>query len=87
MIVRKAGAGSAWRGVLMALCFASMAALANGRYQIDPVETKTSYETRYLGFFSVRGVFDRMTGVLRYDTTKPAALRDAFIHVDRKSVV
>ncbi len=81
MSARNTAVGNLWRCVLMALCVASMTALANGRYQIDPIETKTSYETRYLGFFSVYGVFDRMTGVMRYDTTKPAAERDAFIHV------
>ena len=51
------------------------------RYEIDTVTTKTTYETKYLGFISVRGVFERMTGTLQYDTTKPAAERDAAIHV------
>lgn len=50
-------------------------------YQIDPAETKTTYATKYLGIIPVHGVFERMTGVLRYDTSKPPAERDAYIHV------
>ncbi len=51
------------------------------RYEIDPVATKTTYQTKYLGFITVRGVFERMTGTLNYDTGKPAAEREAVIHV------
>jgi polyisoprenoid-binding protein YceI len=51
------------------------------RYDIDPIATKTTYETKYLGFITVRGVFEKMTGSLRYDVTKPVLERDGSIHV------
>jgi polyisoprenoid-binding protein YceI len=51
------------------------------RYEIDPVATKTTYETKYLGFISVRGVFTRMTGFLTYEPAKPVAEREPSIHV------
>jgi polyisoprenoid-binding protein YceI len=51
------------------------------RYEIDPVATKTTYETKYLGFISVRGVFTRMTGFLNYEPAKPVAEREPSIHV------
>ncbi len=66
--------------VTMALLMATSSVRAE-RYQIDPAETKTSYATKYLGIIPVHGVFERMTGFLRYDTMKPPAERDAFIHV------
>ncbi len=64
----------------IALLMATASAHAE-RYQIDPVETKTTYATKYLGIIPVHGVFERMTGVLRYETSKPPAERDAYIHV------
>jgi polyisoprenoid-binding protein YceI len=51
------------------------------RYEIDTAATKATYETKYLGFISIRGVFERMTGTLQYDSAKPVAERDAAIHV------
>jgi polyisoprenoid-binding protein YceI len=51
------------------------------RYDIDPIATKTSYETKYLGFIKVRGVFEKMTGALQYDATKPVLERNGSIHV------
>ena len=51
------------------------------RYEIDPVATKTTYLTKYLGFISVRGVFTRMTGHLHYEPAKPVAEREPSIHV------
>lgn len=51
------------------------------RYEIVSAETKTTYETHYLKFIHVRGVFDRMTGVLMYEPSKPVAERAPFIHV------
>jgi polyisoprenoid-binding protein YceI len=56
-------------------------AVPSPRYEIDSIATKTRYETKYLGFISVRGIFERMTGVLIYDTRKPVAEREASIHV------
>lgn len=75
-----------WLRLLLAcmLCVAG-AATANTtdspRYDIDPVATKTTYETKYLGFITVKGIFEKMTGVLRYDIAKPAQMRDGSIHV------
>lgn len=72
---------AARRGALLSVTLAAAIAAQAQQFVIDPVATKTSYETKYLGFFSLRGVFDRMTGVFRYDITTPPAERDAFIHV------
>jgi polyisoprenoid-binding protein YceI len=69
---------SAATGAALMLC--ASAAFA-ARFDIDPIETRTTYETRYLGIIPVRGVFDRMTGVLHYEPTKPVAERVATIHV------
>lgn len=55
--------------------------LQAARYEIDSVATKTTYETKYLGFISVRGVFTRMTGFLNYEPTKPVAEREPYINV------
>ena len=67
------------------LLFGFTAQAAQLEYVIDPVATKTTYETKYLGFISVRGVFTRMTGSLQYDATsdpiKPTIDREASIHV------
>lgn len=51
------------------------------RFEIDPAQTKTTYETRYLGVFPIRGVFERMTGTLHYLPQKPPGEREARIHV------
>ena len=51
------------------------------RYEIDSAATKTTYETKYLGFIPVRGVFTRMTGNLNYEPLKPATEREPSIHV------
>lgn len=56
-------------------------AAAAARYEIDPKETRTTYETKYLGFIPVRGVFERMSGVLSYEPSKPIGEREAAIHV------
>ncbi len=69
---------------LLTLCLlpAVMAGAAHAaRYDIDTVETKTTYETKYLGFIPVRGHFERMTGTLNYEPTKPVGERDPSIHV------
>jgi len=58
-----------------------MGAAHAARYEIDPLQTRTTYETRYLGFIPVRGVFERMTGVLSYEPGKPIGEREAVIHV------
>lgn len=50
-------------------------------YEIDTLATKTTYETKYLTFIPVRGVFERMSGTLIYDAQKPASERQASIHV------
>lgn len=55
--------------------------LQAARYEIDPVATKTTYETTYLGFIPVRGAFTRMTGFLNYEPAKPVAEREPSIHV------
>ena len=70
-----------WLLVAIVWLSSSAIAVASEHYHIDSHETETSYETRYLGIFLVYGVFDRMTGVLRYDPSKLPAERDAFIHV------
>jgi len=74
-------------GILAVVSTATAAAPLE--YVIDPVATKTTYETKYLGFIAVRGVFTRMTGVMQYDAEPdriklahdPASARLATIHV------
>ena len=56
-------------------------AVAAARYEIDSRETRTTYEARYLGVIPVRGVFERMTGVLNYEPDRPVGEREAAIHV------
>jgi polyisoprenoid-binding protein YceI len=72
-------------GLVALLFVAHTAQAAPLEYVIDTVATKTTYETKYLGFIAVRGVFTRMTGSLQYDAeldaTKPAHERVASIHV------
>jgi polyisoprenoid-binding protein YceI len=73
------------RAALAAAClativFASRAAHAE-KFEIDPAQTKTTYETRYLGVFPIRGVFERMTGTLHYLPAKPVGEREPRIHV------
>jgi polyisoprenoid-binding protein YceI len=63
-----------------ALLFASISAHA-ARYEIDPIETKTTYSITYLGFIPVHGVFEKMTGWFEYDPTQPPGKREASIHV------
>ena len=62
-MIQRGSAVSHFAAVLIALLGADAAHAA--RYQFDARETRTTYETRYLGFIPVRGVFERMTGVLR----------------------
>ncbi|MEI6737043.1 MAG: YceI family protein [Pseudomonadota bacterium] len=81
VIARSVLSVGAWPVIVMAALALSARPAFAERYEIDPTETKTTYETKYLGFISVRGVFERMTGALRYDFTKPPAERDAFIQV------
>ncbi len=76
MTIRRASVSAA-AGVALLLTFNVEAA----HYEIDSSETKTTYETRYLGFIPVRGVFERMTGTLHYEPDRPIAERDASIHV------
>ncbi len=83
MTARKVGypIAAVWQLIAIVWLSSSAIAHANEHYQIDSHETTTSYQTRYLGIFLVHGLFDRITGVLRYDPAKPPAERDAFIHV------
>jgi polyisoprenoid-binding protein YceI len=67
--------------VCCALSIAAASTALAARYDIDPIETKTTYETKYLGFIAVRGNFERMTGTLNYEPTKPVGERDPSIHV------
>jgi polyisoprenoid-binding protein YceI len=67
--------------ILGALLLGAQATALAARYEIASAETKTTYETHYLKFIPVRGVFDRMTGVLMYEPSKPVAERAPFIHV------
>jgi polyisoprenoid-binding protein YceI len=52
-----------------------------GRYEIVSAETVTTYETHYLKWIPVRGVFERMRGVLQYQPLKPVGEREAAIEV------
>ena len=68
------------------LTVALMAMLSTGavqaaRDEIDTLETRITYETRYLAFIPVSGVFARMTGNLQYEPTKPVGERGAYIEV------
>jgi polyisoprenoid-binding protein YceI len=67
--------------IVFLLCLLTTAWASASRYEIDAVETRTTYETKYLGFIPVHGLFGRMTGVLEYQPAKPVAEREPFIHV------
>jgi len=74
-------ASLAGRAVVVLMTLFWMGTVQAARYVIDQQETRTTYETRYLGFIPVRGVFERMTGVLSYEPGKPIGEREAAIHV------
>jgi polyisoprenoid-binding protein YceI len=85
MIVKTKWQIAGLAGLNALLVFAHTAHAAPLEYVIDPVATKTTYETKYLGFITVRGIFTRMTGMLHYDASldanKSATDREANIHV------
>jgi len=63
------------------LALTTLTPALGARYDIDPTETRTTYQTKYLGVIPVRGIFERMSGTLNYEPTKPVAEREASIHV------
>jgi polyisoprenoid-binding protein YceI len=87
MTTTRAEIATGWRSTFTALTllgslyWLSAGTVFAARYDIDTAETKTTYETRYLGFVPVRGYFERMTGTLNYEPSKPVGERDPSIHV------
>jgi polyisoprenoid-binding protein YceI len=54
----------------------STPALAPGAFfTVDPVHTTAGFSVRHLMVTSVRGVFERLSGTVRYDATAPASLQ------------
>jgi polyisoprenoid-binding protein YceI len=64
-----------WRAYLLGATLLS-AGVNAAPYVIDPVETKATFETRFVGIIPILGTFKHTTGTLEYDTaTRKGGIR------------
>jgi len=86
-LIRVAARGSASRlaygcvlgALATCVCAATPTVAPVTNYRIDPLETRASFEVRFLGLVPIRGEFRNTTGSLNYDRESRQGRIDVFI--------